>query len=48
MTAPSKPLDVESPYGFYGRLKAEFPSQIIVDLSEVCYLECIHCPHPEF
>lgn len=35
-------------YGFQGRLKAEFPSQIIVDATEVCNLECIHCPHPEF
>lgn len=35
-------------YGFYDRLKAEFPSQIIVDATEVCNLACIHCPHPEF
>ena len=35
-------------YGFYDRLKAEFPSQIIVDMTEVCNLACIHCPHPEF
>lgn len=35
-------------YDFQGRLKAEFPSQIIVDATEVCNLECIHCPHPEF
>lgn len=35
-------------YGFYGRLKAEFPSQVIVDATEVCNLECIHCPHPQF
>jgi pyruvate-formate lyase-activating enzyme len=35
-------------YGFYGRLNASFPSQLIVDASEVCNLECIHCPHPEF
>ncbi|MCX8000594.1 MAG: hypothetical protein N3A69_16860, partial [Leptospiraceae bacterium] len=35
-------------YGFYGRLKAEFPSQIIVDVTELCNLACIHCPHPEF
>lgn len=31
-------------YGFYGRLKKEFPSQIIVDLCDVCNYECIHCP----
>ena len=35
-------------YGFYGRLKAEFPSQVIVDATEVCNLECVHCPHPQF
>jgi MoaA/NifB/PqqE/SkfB family radical SAM enzyme len=35
-------------YGFYGRLKKSFPSQIIVDATEVCNLACIHCPHPEF
>lgn len=37
-----------SEYGFYGRLSASFPSQIIVDVTEVCNLACIHCPHPEF
>ncbi|MBN1877018.1 MAG: radical SAM protein [Anaerolineae bacterium] len=35
-------------YGFYGRLKAEFPSQIIVDATEVCNLACIHCAHSTF
>jgi MoaA/NifB/PqqE/SkfB family radical SAM enzyme len=35
-------------YGFYGRLKDGFPSQIIVDATEVCNLACVHCPHPEF
>jgi MoaA/NifB/PqqE/SkfB family radical SAM enzyme len=35
-------------YGFYGRLKAEFPSQILMDITEVCNLACVHCPHPEF
>lgn len=35
-------------YDFHGRLKAEFPSQVIVDVTEVCNLACIHCPHPEF
>lgn len=35
-------------YDFKGRLKADFPSQIIVDLTEICNLACIHCPHPEF
>ena len=35
-------------YGFYDSLKAEFPSQIIVDATEVCNLACVHCPHPAF
>lgn len=35
-------------YGFYDRLKAEFPSQVVVDVTEVCNLACIHCPHPDF
>lgn len=35
-------------YDFQGRLKAEFPAQIIVDATEVCNLGCIHCPHTEF
>lgn len=35
-------------YGFQGRMKSEFPSQIIVDATEVCNLGCIHCPHSEF
>lgn len=35
-------------YGFYGRLAADFPSQINMDITEVCNLACTHCPHPEF
>lgn len=35
-------------YGFYGRLKADFPSQFICDITELCNLACIHCPHPTF
>jgi MoaA/NifB/PqqE/SkfB family radical SAM enzyme len=35
-------------YGFYGRLRVEFPSQIIMAVTEICNLACIHCPHPEF
>lgn len=35
-------------YGFYDRLSAKFPSQIIVDVTEICNLECVHCPHPAF
>jgi len=35
-------------YGFQGRLNPDFPSQLNVDVSEICNLECIHCPHPQF
>jgi len=35
-------------YGFQGRLTKDFPSQVIVDATEVCNLGCVHCPHPEF
>ncbi|MEI8282108.1 MAG: radical SAM protein [Armatimonadota bacterium] len=35
-------------YGFGGRLSADFPSQIIMDITEVCNLACTHCPHPAF
>lgn len=35
-------------YGFHGRLSAAFPSQLIVDTTELCNLACIHCPHPQF
>jgi MoaA/NifB/PqqE/SkfB family radical SAM enzyme len=45
-TAAKRTAPVE--YGFYDRLKADFPSQIIVDVTEVCNLACIHCPHPAF
>lgn len=37
-----------SDYRFRDRLSAEFPSQVIIDVTEVCNLACIHCPHPEF
>lgn len=40
--------DTNVRYGFYGRLSAEFPSQIIIDSTELCNLACIHCPHPTF
>jgi MoaA/NifB/PqqE/SkfB family radical SAM enzyme len=40
---PTQPV-----YGFHDRLKAEFPSQLLVDVAEVCNLACVHCPHPEF
>ena len=35
-------------YGFVGRLSDKFPSQVMIDLTEVCNLACIHCTHPEF
>ena len=34
----------EKKYGFYGRLHEEFPSQIIVGLTEYCNYACTHCP----
>lgn len=41
-------LNGSKEYRFYGRLTEAFPSQVIVDLTEVCNLACIHCPHPVF
>ena len=35
-------------YGFGGRLASAFPSQILMDITEVCNLACTHCPHPSF
>jgi MoaA/NifB/PqqE/SkfB family radical SAM enzyme len=35
-------------YGFGGRLTEAFPSQVVVDVTEVCNLACVHCPHPDF
>ncbi|NLI76676.1 MAG: radical SAM protein [Candidatus Riflebacteria bacterium] len=35
-------------YGFGGRLTESFPSQVIIDVTEVCNLACIHCPHADF
>lgn len=35
-------------YGFGGRLTAGFPSQVLMDITEVCNLACTHCPHPAF
>lgn len=35
-------------YDFGGRLTADFPSQILMDITEVCNLACIHCPHQSF
>ncbi len=41
-------MSFKTEYGFYGRLTSQFPSQVIVDMTEVCNLACTHCPHPEF
>lgn len=41
-------LALANQYGFSDRLTEGFPSQVIIDITEVCNLECIHCPHPEF
>ena len=35
-------------YDFYGRLKEKFPSQVIVDVTEMCNLACAHCAHSQF
>jgi pyruvate-formate lyase-activating enzyme len=35
-------------YGFGGRLTEDFPSQILMDITEICNLACVHCPHPGF
>ena len=34
--------------GFGGRLTEAFPSQILMDITEICNLACTHCPHPAF
>lgn len=44
----STTLPTATRYGFYDRLSATFPSQVVMDTTEVCNLACIHCPHPEF
>ena len=35
-------------YGFFDRLTRDFPSQVIIDATEICNLACTHCAHPEF
>ena len=35
-------------YGFQSHLTESFPSQVMVDITEVCNLGCIHCTHPAF
>ncbi len=36
---------MSSDYDFGSGLSADFPSQIIVDVTEFCNLACIHCPY---
>lgn len=38
----------EMQYGFQAHLTAEFPSQIVFDVTEFCNMACIHCPQSEF
>lgn len=40
--------DTNQKYGFYGRLSEAFPSQLIIDATEICNLACVHCAHPQF
>jgi len=40
--------EILTPYGFSGRLRTEFPSQIVIDVTERCNLACIHCGHEEY
>jgi len=35
-------------YGFQAHLSPDFPSQIIIDVTENCNLACVHCPHKNF
>lgn len=42
------PAQRQNRYGFFDRLTEAFPSQVIVDCTEVCNLACVHCPHPSF
>jgi MoaA/NifB/PqqE/SkfB family radical SAM enzyme len=48
MTSAGNDSNQEFVYGFHGRLTAPFPSQILADITEVCNLGCVHCPHPDF
>jgi MoaA/NifB/PqqE/SkfB family radical SAM enzyme len=45
---PDSAASAQSRYGFIGRLSPVFPSQVIIDTTELCNLACIHCPHPQF
>lgn len=35
-------------FDFQQQLPADFPSQVLMDITEVCNLACTHCPHPAF
>lgn len=35
-------------YDFNTKLTKEFPSQIIIDVTEKCNYNCLHCPHANF
>ncbi len=48
MASNSAPVHCSPEYDFAGRLTADFPSQILMDITEVCNLACTHCPHPAF
>lgn len=48
MSPPTTSIAAGSRYGFDGRLTSEFPSQILMDITELCNLACAHCPHPAF
>lgn len=48
MSLPCQTDHTTGEYGFGGRLAADFPSQILMDITEVCNLACTHCPHPAF
>jgi dTDP-4-amino-4,6-dideoxygalactose transaminase/MoaA/NifB/PqqE/SkfB family radical SAM enzyme len=48
LTDDPLPTAAQATYAFGGRLTEAFPSQVLVDASEICNLACIHCPHPDF
>lgn len=41
-------METAAKYGFQAHLSPEFPSQIVVDVTEYCNLACGHCPHEDF
>jgi len=46
--AAAAPSSTGGPYAFGGPLSSRFPSQVIIDVTELCNLACTHCPHPAF